>query len=110
MKSVAALTVNLGNPVSNTGEAAGDTYNSIENLRGSGFNDTLIGDSSGNFLRGNVGANILNGGAGFDWADYFEAATGVTVNLGNAQPTPARRLATRSIRSKTCGAVLSATP
>ena len=40
-----------------SGEAAGDILTGIENLRGSAFADTLVGDG---------GANVLSGGAGED--------------------------------------------
>ena len=83
--SAAGLTASLADPTINTGEAAGDTYTSIEGLIGSSFNDTLIGDSNNNFLRGGLGADVLNGGAGFDFADYFTATAGLTVSL--ADPT-----------------------
>ena len=83
--STAGLTASLADPTINTGEAAGDTYTSIEGLIGSSFNDTLIGDSNKNFLRGGLGADVLNGGAGFDFADYFTATAGLTVSL--ADPT-----------------------
>ena len=43
--ATAAVTANLTSPASNTGDAAGDTYVSIENLIGSDFNDTLVGDA-----------------------------------------------------------------
>ncbi len=39
-----ALIVDLANPGVNTGEAAGDTFTSIENLTGSSLNDNLRGD------------------------------------------------------------------
>jgi Ca2+-binding RTX toxin-like protein len=65
----------------NTGDAAGDTYASIEGLAGSAAGDDLRGDAAGNVLYG-LGGNdalwglggidILNGGAG---ADYFYYAT-----------------------------------
>jgi hypothetical protein len=50
----------------NTGFAAGDTYNSIENLRGSNFADKLIGNSLNNVLNGSIGADTMEGGAGND--------------------------------------------
>jgi Ca2+-binding RTX toxin-like protein len=60
------LTVSLANPASNTGEAAGDTYTSIEGLIGSAFNDLLIGDAGDNTLIGGPGLDRLFGGDGND--------------------------------------------
>ena len=80
----AAVTVNLANPSLNTGDAAGDTFTSIENIRGSDNNDSLTGDGAINFLRGGLGADSLDGGSNADWADYFGAGAAVTVNLANS--------------------------
>jgi Ca2+-binding RTX toxin-like protein len=87
-----AITASLANQAINTGDAAGDTYTSIEGLIGSNFDDTLIGDSNDNQLDGNAGADVLNGGAGFDFARYQTASsnifgdaadTGVLANLSD---------------------------
>ena len=60
----------------------------IENLVGSAFGDTLIGDLGDNAIDGGAGddqivgydgADAINGGAGIDTVYYFNAA--VTVNL-----------------------------
>jgi Ca2+-binding RTX toxin-like protein len=74
----------LATPAINSGDAAGDTYTKIENLTGSDFSDTLVGDANDNTLIGGAGADALDGGAGVDTASYATAATGVTANLGNA--------------------------
>ncbi|EPX78220.1 M10 family metallopeptidase C-terminal domain-containing protein [Litoreibacter arenae] len=44
----------------------GDTYNSIENLSGSGFNDRIRGDNGANVLTGQGGDDNIRGGAGDD--------------------------------------------
>ena len=62
------------------------TFVSIENLIGSGFNDTLYGNAQNNVLAGGAGADTLDGGDGIDTADYSALATAVTAELwrGNA--------------------------
>jgi Ca2+-binding RTX toxin-like protein len=64
-----------------TGGAGTDTLINIEGLRGSSFNDTLIGNGSG-VLEGGPGNDILTGVAGGnDTASYEHATAGVIVNL-----------------------------
>lgn len=55
-----------------TGErdvAQGDTFVSIENILGSGFNDLLIGDDNNNQLEGRSGKDFLSGVDGDDTLD-----------------------------------------
>ncbi|HEV2561022.1 MAG TPA: calcium-binding protein [Rhizomicrobium sp.] len=61
-----------------------DTLISIENLTGSDYADTLIGNASNNVLDGGKGNDTLSGGDGSDIASYADATGGVTVDLNIA--------------------------
>jgi hypothetical protein len=57
----------LGYPtVTNSGAAAGDTYDSIENVVGTNFSDSIYGDAHDNKLYGGAGNDSINGGGGND--------------------------------------------
>ena len=68
--SAAGLTVNLDNAALNTGDAAGDSYISIENILGSRFDDNLTGDSGDNIITGSAGSDTIDGGLGIDRAVF----------------------------------------
>jgi len=70
--SASAVTVSLAAGTASGGDAEGDTLIGIENLTGSGFDDTL---------EGNDANNVLNGGAGADTVSYEHAGAAVTVRL-----------------------------
>ena len=57
------------------------TLTSIENLWGTPYDDTLIGNSGDNIFNGGAGDDIIIGGGGSDTASYHNAASGVTVDL-----------------------------
>lgn len=61
----AAVTVNLAAGTA-SGGAGNDTLNSIEEVRGSTFNDVITGDANANVLRGGGGIDTLNGAGGND--------------------------------------------
>jgi serralysin len=109
--SAGAVTVDLDSVRLNTGDAAGDTYSSIEfviggsasdilrgstgaellrgmigddQLFGRSNNDTLEGGAGDDLLVGGKGADVLDGGEGRDRADYSDAGTGVTASLAAA--------------------------
>ncbi|PIB91087.1 hypothetical protein [Caulobacter sp. FWC2] len=50
----------------NTGGSGTDKLGGIENLHGSAFNDTLIGDAKDNVIIGDAGADTISGGKGDD--------------------------------------------
>ncbi|TFI57118.1 hypothetical protein E2493_16730, partial [Sphingomonas parva] len=82
--------LNVQGVAQNTVAAGSDTLSGIENLVGSGLNDTLTGDGNDNVIEGGLGNDVLAGGAGVDTASYAGAAAGVAVSLalqGSAQNT-----------------------
>ncbi len=105
------LRIDLSYQNRNTGQAAGDSYNSIENLTGSQYSDTIYGDANDNslwgqngddwlqgragndalyggngndVLIGGAGGDLLDGGAGTDRAQYFMSKQGLTIDLSNS--------------------------
>jgi Ca2+-binding RTX toxin-like protein len=68
--SNAGVNVNLGTGVATGGHAAGDTFANIEGLIGSSNADVLTGNAGDNWFKVSGGADTLNGGGGFDTADY----------------------------------------
>ncbi|NJS38446.1 MAG: hypothetical protein HC783_04830 [Rhodobacteraceae bacterium] len=64
--ATASVIANLATPAGNTGDAAGDSYSSIENLIGSTLSDSLGGNAGANLLEGLAGADTLSGSTGAD--------------------------------------------
>jgi len=78
------------------GDAAGDVFNSVENVVGSGFADVILGNSGANSIDGGLGndtliggagADTLNGGSGTDTASYAYSASSVSVSLATNRGT-----------------------
>jgi Ca2+-binding RTX toxin-like protein len=63
-----AVSVNLAGGAS-SGAAIGDEFDSIEDVIGTAFNDTLVGDAEANLLFGGDGDDSLDGGEGADTLD-----------------------------------------
>jgi Ca2+-binding RTX toxin-like protein len=88
--SLSGYSFTNGETIVASGDATGDTFTVIENLTGSAFNDTLIGDENNNTLKGGAGndtleglagADKLIGGLGNDTASYDHANAAVTADL-----------------------------
>lgn len=91
--SASAVNVNLATGIAQDGLGGTDSFVNIEGVRGSAFGDVLTGGNLANgagmadalevFL-GNGGNDTIDGGAGFDLADYHTSTSGVIVTLGAA--------------------------
>jgi len=99
--SPAAATVNLVTGIAQDGLGGVDTLVGIENVRGSAFDDVIIGSAAANTFEGRAGNDSMDGGAGddtftgaagndtivggdaitFDYVIYAGASSAVTVNL-----------------------------
>jgi Ca2+-binding RTX toxin-like protein len=106
--SASGVGVNLATRTGSGGDANGDTFFDIENVTGTAFDDTLIGNAGANtiiagagndvvdggagndvidagagddIVTGGAGADELHGGAGFDILSYAQSSAGVTVDL-----------------------------
>ena len=88
--ATAGVTIDLANGANNTGDAAGDTFASIEIIEGSEYADNFSGDANGNVFHG-LGGNdtILGDGGndvlyGGDGDDFIDAGDGLDVIDGGA--------------------------
>lgn len=105
--SNAGVTVDLsmGGAITQTNDAAGDTFYGIENITGSGFADVLYGDLNDNVLIGGAGNDTLNGGGGVDTASYATASGAVTINMATGTVTGAAGTDTLISIEKVIGSV-----
>lgn len=60
------VVISLANPASNTWAAAGDTYDGIENIAGSVYDDVITGDDNNNVIVDLNGSNRFYGRGGMD--------------------------------------------
>lgn len=96
-RATAGIVASLLNPATNTGDAKGDSYNSVENLSGTAYADILTGNSGDNTLKGAGGNDTLNGDAGNDW--LLGGAGGDRVYGGAGSDTAAYAGATAAVNA-----------
>lgn len=82
-ESLEGLVLDLAFEGRNTGEAAGDHYESIEDLAGGRFDDHISGDSGANRLFGREGADALFGREGNDYLNGGAMADTLSGGAGN---------------------------
>ncbi|SHJ32305.1 Ca2+-binding protein, RTX toxin-related [Palleronia salina] len=91
--AVGGILLDLANPASATGYAAGLDMTSIERVTGSSYQDVFYGDANQNDFRGlggydwfvgsTGGRERYYGGEGIDTVTYFQSSTGVIASLRN---------------------------
>ncbi|NGO55989.1 calcium-binding protein [Mesorhizobium camelthorni] len=83
-----SVTLNGSNLATVTvGGVAEDSIAKIENIVGGSGDDFITGDALANTFRGGLGADILDGGAGIDTADYSDKSQSVVLTLSGASNT-----------------------
>jgi Ca2+-binding RTX toxin-like protein len=60
--------------------AAGDTDDDLNGFAG---DDTLLGAGGGDYLLGGAGIDSIDGGAGMDTVSYWDAPSGIVINLAS---------------------------
>ncbi|MCP5075465.1 MAG: calcium-binding protein [Rhodobacteraceae bacterium] len=76
------VSVDLASGTATGGDAQGDTFEQMENLTGSSFDDILIGDDGDNVLDGGLGNDTLSAGDGNDLFMFHEGDGNDNANGG----------------------------
>ena len=103
--STAGVYVDLTSGTGSGGDAQGDTLVNIQNVSGTQYADTLVGNSQANTLLGGDGDDVIyaegagddcDGGNGVDWVVFYNFTAGVTVDLAAGSAQAGSHKATRS--------------
>lgn len=65
------IDANLASGTVRDGFGTIDQVSNVENVRGTAYADSIVGDAKDNVLRGNGGNDVIDGGAGTDTAEYL---------------------------------------
>jgi len=79
--AAAGINANLATGIVQDGDGGTDVLLNIENIRGSDFDDIMVGSANNDVFEGRAGTDSIDGGAGFDRVEFTNAIDGVTVNL-----------------------------
>ncbi|NDY92866.1 beta strand repeat-containing protein [Ideonella livida] len=88
-----AVQVNLATGTAQDGQGGTDILLNIEGIWGSAYGDLLVGGAAANgagttdgfeFFRGGAGHDTIDGGTGYDRADYTNSATGIVAQLSGS--------------------------
>jgi Ca2+-binding RTX toxin-like protein len=72
------ITVNLDTGIVQDGQGGTDSLAGIEQIWGSGFNDSMLGGNEADFFVGSTGADTFDGGLGVDAVNYLIYTTNVS--------------------------------
>jgi Ca2+-binding RTX toxin-like protein len=81
--ATSSVQADLANTATNAGDAEGDSYVAVENLRGSSFGDVLAGNGGANYLLGGHGDDQLFGRGGDDMLDGGTGNDTISGGTGN---------------------------
>jgi len=79
--STSPINANLALGTVNVGTTGVERLVSVQHIRGTAFNDTLVGNADNNIILPGAGLNQIDGGAGQDTVSFAGLGAGVTVNL-----------------------------
>lgn len=83
VRFTSATLLNLATPAASTGDAAGDTYVSIERYEGAATADTMVGGTGTEWFDGREGDDRIDGGSGNDTLTGGAGADSVVGGAGN---------------------------
>lgn len=96
-----AFTIDMSHLTRNGSALGVATVSNIDSIRGTELDDTLVGGAYDDFesFRGRGGNDLIDGGSGYDRADYLGATTGITIDLAAGSASGDSSVGTDALRS-----------